>query len=121
MQGDTMRHSCHRSILALFVAAGGAVPGFGQTMTTVAGNPSWGNIADVFVDGAGNIYTTDSIQIVVHKTDRLGASTIIAGTKGSSGYSGDGGLATDVKLSKPYGIVAAPNGTIFFADLGNNC
>jgi uncharacterized protein (TIGR03437 family) len=120
MQGDTMRHSCHRSILALFVAAGGAISSFGQTISTVAGNSSWGNISDVFVDGAGNIYTTDSIQSVVYKTDRLGAATIIAGTKGSSGYSGDGGLATDAKLSKPNGIVVAPNGTIFFADLGNN-
>jgi uncharacterized protein (TIGR03437 family) len=113
-----MYHS--RTRFSLSVALVLAVPGLSQTISTVAGSSTWGNVEDVFVDGAGNIYASDILQSVVYKIDRLGAQTIIAGTKGSAGYSGDGALAAAAKLSKPNAAVAAPDGTVYIADAGNH-
>jgi uncharacterized protein (TIGR03437 family) len=116
--GGNMRSTKHLSFCLLGLAV--ALPALTQTISTVAGNSTWGNVEDVFVDSAGNIYAADTLQHVVYKIDRLGASTIIAGTKGSGGYTGDGALATTSKLSKPSSAVAAPDGTIYIADYGNN-
>ena len=96
------------------------IPGLCQTISTVAGSSTWGNVEDVFVDSAGNIYAADTLQNVVYKIDRLGATTVIAGTKGSPGYSGDGALATTSKLHTPSSAVAAPDGTVYIADYGND-
>ncbi len=106
--------------LRCFLVLATGIPVWPQTISTVAGSPSWGNVEDVFVDSAGNIYAADSLQFVVYKIDRLGAQTIIAGTKGSNSYSGDGALATTSKLSKPTSAIAAPDGTVYIADYGNN-
>jgi uncharacterized protein (TIGR03437 family) len=96
------------------------IPAWAQTISTVAGSSTWGNVEDVFVDSAGNIYAADTLQHVVYKIDRLGATTIIAGTKGSGGYSGDGALATTSKLKGPSSVVVAPDGAVYIADYGNN-
>src|SRR5258708_13126480 len=83
----------------------------GQTISTVAGSSTWGSVEDVFVDAAGNIYASDMLQDVVYKIDRLAAQTIIAGTKGSIGYSGDGGQAAGSKLPRPSRPLAPPHAT----------
>jgi sugar lactone lactonase YvrE len=44
--------------------------------------------------------------------------TTIAGT-GTGGFSGDGGPALMAELQTPYGVQAAPDGTIYFSDLNN--
>jgi uncharacterized protein (TIGR03437 family) len=113
-----MRSTKHLSFCLLGFAV--ALPALTQTVSTVAGSSTWGNVEDVFVDSAGNIYAADSLQNVVYKIDRLGATTIIAGTKGSGGYSGDGALATTSKLKGPTSAVAAPDGTLYIADSANN-
>jgi uncharacterized protein (TIGR03437 family) len=97
-----------------------AIPVLTQTISTVAGASSWRNVEDVFVDSAGNIYAADTLQNVVYKIDRLGATTIIAGATGSAGYSGDGALATTSKLKGPSSVVATPDGTVYIADYGND-
>lgn len=45
--------------------------------------------------------------------------TTIAGT-GTAGYSGDGDLATIAKIQSPLGIFVGPDGSIYFAEAGNN-
>ena len=57
-----------------------ALPGWSQTITTVAGNSSWSDIQNVAVDNQGNIYAPDAQKHVVYKVDRLGGTTVIAGT-----------------------------------------
>jgi hypothetical protein len=46
------------------------------------------------------------------------ALSTIAGTA-SFGFSGDGGPSTAAELDTPFGLVAGPDGTIYFSDSAN--
>jgi len=97
-----------------------AFPAASQTVTTIAGNSSWGRVVQVSLDSAGNIYTADFDGDVVYKIDRLGATTVVAGTLGKSGYAGDGALATSALLSGPVGTAVGADGSLYIGDWGNN-
>ncbi len=71
----------------------------------------------IAVDADGTIYITDN-SAVIRKISG-GTITTIAGT-GEEGFSGDGGLATKATLMFPKGIAVAKDGSIVFADNGNN-
>ncbi|WP_051670186.1 hypothetical protein [Bryobacter aggregatus] len=90
-----------------------------QTITTVAGNTSWGRIYNVSVDTAGNIYNADYTKHYVYKTDPFGVVTILAGT-GKAGNTGDGGPASSAQVNSPAGTAVAPDGTVYIADSGND-
>jgi YD repeat-containing protein len=74
---------------------------------------------DVAVDAAGNIFIADYGNNRIRKVDASGIITTVAGT-GTSGYSGDGGPATEARLNYPDGIAVDAAGNIFIADYGNN-
>jgi sugar lactone lactonase YvrE len=104
-----------------------------QLMFTYAGNGSAGNSGDgglaslslptsVALDGAGNLYFTDSnnhaIRIVTAAT---GTITTVAGVLGAQGYSGDGGSAIHAHLDTPDSDAMDPaKGYLYIADSGNN-
>jgi len=90
-----------------------------QTITSVAGNSSWGLVYNVSLDAAGNLYAADSTKHQVYKIDALGSTTVIAGT-GRAGFSGDGALATAAQLNGPIGTAVAPDGTVYIADNAND-
>ena len=77
-------------------------------------------LARIAVDAAGNLYVADS---PAHRIYVIDAATrtirTFAGT-GKPGFSGDGGLATQAQLSFPEGVMAAPNGEVYFADVANH-
>ena len=67
----------------------------------------------------GSVYVVEKF---VHRIRRIapnGTIALVAGT-GVAGFSGDGGPATQARLSQPHGIAVAPDGTIYFADTQNN-
>jgi len=90
-----------------------------QTITSVAGNSSWGLTYNVSLDSAGNFYVADQTKHQVYKIDSFGATTVIAGT-GRAGFAGDGALATAALLNGPLGTAVAPDGSIYIADNAND-
>nr|WP_286672297.1 cadherin-like beta sandwich domain-containing protein [Cohnella hashimotonis] len=106
-------------------------------ISTVAGNGNDGNSGDggaatdaelsapvgLAIDGNDNLYIADSSNNRVRKVDRLSGkiSTVAGkGTYGVSGYSGDGGAATDAELSGPLGLAIDSYGNLYIADSNNN-
>jgi sugar lactone lactonase YvrE len=74
----------------------------------------------VAVDAHGNLYLADSNNDRVRRVDaQTGLISTIAGN-GTSGYSGDGGLATAAMISNPGGVVLDGAGNLYFADSNND-
>ena len=102
-------------------------------ITTVAGNGSLGYSSDggaatnaslnwpsgVAVDASGNLFIADTGNNRIRKVDPTGMITTVAGN-GSSGYSGDGGLATNASLVFPSGVAVDASGNLFIVDSDNN-
>src|ERR1035437_473874 len=114
----------------------------GGTITTVAGDINAGSLGDggpatsaqvyrptgLCIDSAGNLYFADAAYHRVRKVSG-GTITTVAGN-GNSGFSGDGGPATDTSLTTPIalfdevptfaGVAADSAGNLYFADAGNH-
>ena len=74
----------------------------------------------VSLDSAGNIFFADAVNHSIWKIDAFtGAILRVAGT-GMSGFSGDGGPATEAQLNNPRGVSADGMGNIYIADTNNN-
>ena len=97
--------------------AGGAIaPGI---ITTVAD----GTAVAIAEDGSGDLYTTGAIEddggVRVRKFEAAtGLITTVAGT-GEYGYSGDGGPATQARLSFPFDLAIDGAGNLYIADRAN--
>ena len=103
-------------------------------ITTVAGNGTPGYSGDnglagaaqlrsphgVAVDTFGNLYISDTENHVIRFVNAAsGVITTVVGN-GTSGYSGDNGLATAAQLSLPYGIALDVNDNLYIADYENH-
>ena len=74
----------------------------------------------IVFDTLGNLYFCDAGSTVVRKVNTSGTISTIAGN-GSWGYSGDGGPATDAKLSFPCALAIDSAGFLYISDCSNNC
>ena len=75
----------------------------------------------VAVDTSDNMYIADTSNYRIRMvTKSTGKVTTLAGN-GTSGYSGDGGLATLAVLKRPYGVAVDTAGNIYIADTYNHC
>jgi sugar lactone lactonase YvrE len=102
-------------------------------ITTVAGNGAWAYSGDggwaisaslnhptgVTFDASGNMYISDCWNNRVRKVDANGIITTVAG-KGTQGFSGDGGTATNASLSNPYAVAFDVAGNMYIPDWQNN-
>ena len=68
---------------------------------------------NVAADSFGNIYIADSNHYRIRKVDINGIITTVAGS-GTTGYSGDGGLAIAANIRSPMGIAADSFGNFYF-------
>lgn len=104
-------------------------------ITTVAGTGTAGYSGDggaatsaklngpfrVAVDSSDNLYITDNGNHCVRKVDNsTGIITTVAGSCGTSGFSGDSGAATSAKLNSPTGVSVDRVGNIYVADMNNH-
>ena len=88
--------------------------GDGGPATQAGLNNPWG----VAVGPDGSVYIADTGSNRIRKVDSKGIITTVAGN-GSSGYSGDGGPATQTSLYYPSGVAVGPDGSIYVADTYN--
>jgi len=101
-------------------------------ITTVAGNGNAGWSGDggmatnaeisapcaVAVDASGNLFIADSSYGLIRKVDTSSIITTVAGC--GNGYSGDGGAATNARMSGVSGVAIDSVGNLFIADSNNN-
>lgn len=97
-------------------------------ITTVAGGGSGGDggaatnaslsAACVAVDGSGNLFIADGASARIRKVDAGGIITTVAGN-GTNGFLGDGGLAINAELNRPYGVAVDKLGNVFVGDTYN--
>ena len=73
----------------------------------------------VAMDGAGNLYIAGYADHRIRKVDSTGTITTVAGT-GGPGFSGDGGPATEARLTNPYNVALDGAGNIYIADTINH-
>ncbi len=103
-------------------------------INTVAGNGNWefsgdGGLATeaglnataggIAVGPDGSLYIADSGNHRIRRVDVEGIIHTVAGN-GDKGFSGDGGLATEVSLNIPQDIAFDPDGSLHIADSGNH-
>jgi streptogramin lyase len=72
-------------------------------------------------DASGNLFVCDENHNRILRYSTNGTTSVMAGvTNGSSGFLGDGGLATHALLNWPSGIAFDATGNLYIADTSNN-
>ena len=115
---------------AVVLTAGAFAVTGSNTITTIAGTGVQGFSGDggpatsaqlrtpgegVAVDGAGNVYFSDTSNRRVRKVTPGGTISTFAGT-GVGGPIGDNGLATSARIDSPMGLAADGLGNVYIAD-----
>jgi DNA-binding beta-propeller fold protein YncE len=117
---DTLNHAI-RKIDAdgiITTLAGTGTPGNGGD--GVAIEQALNNPTDVATDFEGNVYIADTYNSCIRKVSPDGQMIAAVGICGDAGYEGDGGMATEAKLDRPYGVEVDSDGTIYVADTHNH-
>jgi len=94
---------------------GAGFSGDGGAATNAKLNAPYG----VAVDALGNIYIADASNCRIREVPPNGIITTVAGTN-TSGFSGDGGSATNAMLKNPWSVAVDASGDLFIADTLNN-
>ena len=103
------------------------------SLTVIAGNGTAGYSGDggpalnaslnaptgIVRDAAGNLYFCENLGYRIRRVSASGVITTIAGT-GVPGYFGDGGPAVNAQVANVHGIALGADGSVYFADWGNN-
>ena len=71
------------------------------------------------LDGSGNLYIADVWNNRIRMVNSSGNISTVAGD-GTSGFSGDGGAATEARLFSPFGVALDGSGNLYIADAANH-
>ena len=74
----------------------------------------------VAMDTLGNIFVADTGHHIVRMIDLYKTWSVVAGSIGEAGSTGDGSAASSALLNSPWGIAVDSIGTLYIADTGNN-
>jgi cysteine-rich repeat protein len=85
----------------------------------IATSTALANPAGVAIDGSGRVFVADTYNHRIQRIELDGSVTTVAGT-GTSGYNGDGLVATSAELAYPGGVAVDGLGRIFIADTSNH-
>jgi sugar lactone lactonase YvrE len=96
--------------------AGGGSDGSGGTGS--ATNAFLNQPSGVAIGPAGDLYITELVGHRVRQVTTRGAISTIAGN-GTAGFSGDGGLAINAMVARPYGVAVDSAGAVYIADRDN--
>jgi RHS repeat-associated protein len=100
----------------LFTVAGTGAPGYGgDGGPATQAQLSAPEAVSVGLDGS--VYVADTGNHAIRRVGPDGVITTVAGT-GVEGFSEDGVPAAQARLSRPRGVVAARDGTLFFSEGG---
>ena len=99
-----------------------------STLAGSAGNPGtvdgtgtsarFNTPAGVTVDGAGNVYVSDSVNHTLRKITATGTVSTVAGLAGSSGS--QDGTGSAARFNHPGGLAMGSTGELYLADTGNS-
>jgi len=93
----------------------GAFSGVGGPATRARLSDPYG----IAVDAEGNLLIADTDNHRIRRVNARGSIATVAGI-GKSGFSGDGGPATEAQLANPWGVVSGKNGDFYVADAYNH-
>lgn len=114
--GTSLQETIGQTSYTISTIAGTGTSGFSEGATASQLNKP-GSIA---LDAQGNLYIADILNYRVRKVNlNTGNITTVAGN-GTSGFSGDGGLAVAAQLSVPGGIAVNASGTLLYIADKNN-
>jgi hypothetical protein len=102
-------------------------------ITTVVGNGLSGYMGDggpataarlnepfgIDIDNAGNLYIAEYVNNCIRKVSASGIISTLTGFI-TTGYSGDGGPATNAILNRPVDVIADKYGKLYIADYNNH-
>lgn len=117
---DSSNHMVFRRTPAgvLEIVAGNGISGHSGDGGTARSASLNGPFAVAF-DNDGNLYLSDYANHRIRRVTPDGIISTYAGT-GRSGFSGDGGAATDAQLRNPTALATDTAGNVYFSDWGNN-
>ena len=118
---DTLNH-CIRKVSADGLIS--TVAGSGEMGYSGDGGPATGarlnQPYEVRFDREGHMLIVEMENHIIRRVDAgTGEISTVAGT-GQRGYGGDGGPATEARLSRPHSIQLGPDGTLYVCDIGNH-
>jgi hypothetical protein len=102
------------------------------TISTFAGTGVYGSSGDgglatiaklgyptyITLNQSGNIFISDQFANTIRQINQAGIISTYAGN-GTYGFSGDGGPATNAKLSNPFGLTFDASGNLYIVDYEN--
>lgn len=111
LQGFRVRKITQQGIIT--TVAGTGVQGYGGDGGQAI-NAQLGKVTSVAIDPNGNLLIADSSNNRVRRVTPAGVISTIAGN-GSTGATGDGGLATNATITSPTGVAADARGNVYIA------
>lgn len=111
--GHTIRKITSGGVVSTLAGTGGA---FGSTNAT-GSSARFNNPQGVAVDSSGNVFVTDTGNVLIRKITSLGVVTTFAGTASSTGSTDGTGAAA--RFNSLAGITIDTSGNLYIGDYGN--
>ena len=114
MSNDTIRKITPAGMVSTLAGQAGMSGG----LNGVGAGAQFNNPFAVAVDGADNVYVSDSANDTIRKITSSGVASTVAGMPGYAGNADGNG--NDARFWNPQGLVVDGAGNIYVADTGNN-